>query len=49
MNKEPDERRETSAQSKRRRMLQFDSQVVDSTMFNEEMSTAFLKSNVSAG
>ena len=46
MNKEPEVIRETSSQLKRRRMLQFDSQVVDSAFCNEDISTVFLKSNV---
>ncbi|XP_021661638.2 protein XRI1 isoform X2 [Hevea brasiliensis] len=42
MHKEPDEHKETSSQLKRRRMLQFDTQAVDSHFCNEEMSSMFL-------
>lgn len=49
MNKEPEERRDTSSQVKRRRMLDFKPQAVDSSLYGEEMSSAFLKSNVSSG
>ncbi|KAI9174112.1 hypothetical protein LWI28_012133 [Acer negundo] len=45
MSKEPKERRETSSQIKRRRMLQFDSQVVDNSLCCDELPSAFLKSN----
>ncbi|KAK3219642.1 hypothetical protein Dsin_013612 [Dipteronia sinensis] len=45
MSKEPKERRETSSQVKRRRMLQFDSQVVDNSLCCDELPSAFLKSN----
>ncbi|KAJ8899342.1 hypothetical protein K2173_018316 [Erythroxylum novogranatense] len=45
MNKEPEERRETSSQLKRRRMLHFDTQETDSILCNEEMKSAFFKSN----
>ncbi|KAK9282483.1 hypothetical protein L1049_005401 [Liquidambar formosana] len=44
MIKEPEECRETSSQVKRRRMLQFNNQVIDPPFCNEEMSSAFLKS-----
>lgn len=47
MQKEPEEYKETSSQLKRRRMLQFDTQVIDSPFCNEEMSSVFL-SNVNA-
>ena len=49
MSKEPKERRETSSQVKRRRMLQFDNQAVDNSLCCDELPYAFLKSNVSAG
>ncbi|OAY34771.1 protein XRI1 isoform X2 [Manihot esculenta] len=42
MQKEPEEYKETSSQLKRRRMLQFDTQVIDSPFCNEEMSSVFL-------
>ncbi|KAK4844127.1 hypothetical protein QYF36_016816 [Acer negundo] len=45
MSKEPKEGRETSSQIKRRRMLQFDSQVVDNSLCCDELPSAFLKSN----
>lgn len=45
MQKEPEERKETFSQLKRRRMLQFDTQAVDSPFCNEEMLSVFL-SNV---
>ena len=47
MSKEPEECRETSSQVKRRRMLQFNSQAMDPS--HEQKSSAFIKSNVSAG
>ncbi|MED6187132.1 hypothetical protein PIB30_073477 [Stylosanthes scabra] len=43
--KEVEELRETSSQFKRRRMLQFNMQDSDLSLFNEEMSSAFLKSD----
>lgn len=49
MSKEPKDCRETYSQIKRRRMLQFDTQVVDSSLCSDEMPSPFLKSNVSAG
>ncbi|KAK1577647.1 hypothetical protein Q3G72_023539 [Acer saccharum] len=45
MSNEPKERRETSSQVKRRRMLQFDSQLVDNSLCCDELPSAFLKSN----
>lgn len=48
MNKGPIEFKETSSQVKRRRMLQFDNQVADSSLCCNEMPSAFLKLNVSA-
>ncbi|OAY32800.1 protein XRI1 isoform X2 [Manihot esculenta] len=42
MQKEPEERKETFSQLKRRRMLQFDTQAVDSPFCNEEMLSVFL-------
>ncbi|KAJ9169759.1 hypothetical protein P3X46_017915 [Hevea brasiliensis] len=42
MQKEPEEQKETSSQLKRRRMLQFDTQAVDSPFCNEEMPSLFL-------
>ncbi|XP_059660292.1 protein XRI1-like isoform X2 [Cornus florida] len=44
MNKESGQCRETSSQIKRRRMLQFDDQILDIPICNEEMSSTFLKS-----
>ncbi|XP_039049699.1 protein XRI1-like isoform X2 [Hibiscus syriacus] len=44
MSKEPEEKREASSQAKRRRMLQFDTHVIDSSLVCEEMPSAFLKS-----
>ncbi|XVF32188.1 hypothetical protein REPUB_Repub17cG0060500 [Reevesia pubescens] len=44
ISKEPEDKREISSQVKRRRMLQFDSHAVDSSLFCEEMPSAFLKS-----
>ncbi|WCJ38049.1 x-ray induced transcript 1 [Euphorbia peplus] len=43
--KEPDEYREASSQLKRRRMLQFDTQAIDSPLCNEDISSVFLQSN----
>ncbi|KAJ0112710.1 hypothetical protein Patl1_02556 [Pistacia atlantica] len=45
IDKEPIERRETSSQAKRRRMLQFDTEVADSSLFSNEMPSAFLAPN----
>ncbi|GLU07930.1 hypothetical protein SLE2022_248680 [Rubroshorea leprosula] len=45
ISKQSMEQRETYSQVKRRRMLQFDNDVVDSPSGNGEMSSAFLKSN----
>ncbi|KAJ4712090.1 Protein XRI1 [Melia azedarach] len=45
ISKEPKERRETSSQIKRRRMLQFDTQIADSSLCSDETPSAFLKSN----
>ncbi|CAI0561083.1 unnamed protein product [Linum tenue] len=45
MNKELQECRETSSQLKRRRMLQYDTELLASPYCDEEMSSAFLKSN----
>ncbi|XP_022769896.1 protein XRI1-like isoform X2 [Durio zibethinus] len=42
--KEPEDKRETSSQVKRRRMLQFDTHAVDSFLICEEMPSTFLKS-----
>ncbi|XP_028097459.1 protein XRI1-like isoform X3 [Camellia sinensis] len=44
MNKELQHCRETSAQVKRRRMLQFDNEILDSPLCNEDISSVFLKS-----
>lgn len=44
MSKEPKDCRETYSQIKRRRMLQFDTQVVDSSLCSDEMPSPFLKS-----
>uniref|UniRef100_A0A5B6YJI6 Putative X-ray induced transcript 1 n=1 Tax=Davidia involucrata TaxID=16924 RepID=A0A5B6YJI6_DAVIN len=44
MDKESEQCRETSSQVKRRRMLQFDTQVLGAPLCNEEMSSTFLKS-----
>ncbi|MBA0733069.1 hypothetical protein Gogos_017114, partial [Gossypium gossypioides] len=44
ISKESEEKRETASQVKRRRMLQFDTHAVDSSLFCEEMPSAFLKS-----
>ncbi|XWS47231.1 hypothetical protein CRYUN_Cryun14cG0134700 [Craigia yunnanensis] len=45
ISKEPEDKRETSSsQVKRRRMLQFDTHAVDSSLFCEEMPSAFIKS-----
>jgi len=46
MNKEPEERRETCFQFKRRR-LQFDTHLADSPFCDEDLTSVFLKSNVS--
>lgn len=46
MNKEPEEQRETCSQFKRRR-LQFDTHVEDSPFCDEDLTSVFLKSNVS--
>ncbi|XP_044485017.1 protein XRI1-like [Mangifera indica] len=46
VNKGPIEFKETSSQVKRRRMLQFDNQVADSSLCCNEMPSAFLKLNV---
>ncbi|KAK2998255.1 hypothetical protein RJ639_024360, partial [Escallonia herrerae] len=43
-NKDPGLFRETSSQVKRRRMLQFDTEILDAPFCNEEMSSPFLKS-----
>ncbi|KAK8573306.1 hypothetical protein V6N13_100108 [Hibiscus sabdariffa] len=43
MSKEPEEKREASSHAKRRRMLQFDTHVIDSSLVCEEMPSAFLK------
>ncbi|OMO90733.1 hypothetical protein CCACVL1_07304 [Corchorus capsularis] len=43
-NNDPEDRRETSSQIKRRRMLQFDTNASDSSLICEEMPSAFLKS-----
>ena len=48
-NKEPEEQRESFSQVKRRRMLQFDTEAMDSSLSNEDLSSSFLKSNVCAG
>lgn len=48
VSKEPKERREFSSQVKRRRMLQFDSQISDSSLYSNELSSTFLKSTVSS-
>ncbi|KAH9654909.1 protein XRI1 [Citrus sinensis] len=45
MSKETKDCRETYSQIKRRRMLQFDTQVVDSSLCSDEMPSPFLKSN----
>ncbi|KAH9775574.1 protein XRI1 [Citrus sinensis] len=45
MSKDPKEHRETYSQAKRRRMLQFDPQVLDSSLCCDEMPSAFQKSN----
>ncbi|KAF5741272.1 protein XRI1 isoform X3 [Tripterygium wilfordii] len=45
INKEPEQRREASSQVKRRRMLQFDTEVVDSLFCSEEIPPVFIKSN----
>ncbi|KAA3459278.1 protein XRI1-like [Gossypium australe] len=44
ISKESEEKRETASQVKRRRMLQFDTHAVDSSLICEEMPSAFLKS-----
>ncbi|MBA0675044.1 hypothetical protein Goari_016609 [Gossypium aridum] len=44
--KELEEKRETSSQVKRRRMLQFDTHVVDSSLICNEMPSALLKPRV---
>ncbi|XP_004290201.1 PREDICTED: protein XRI1 [Fragaria vesca subsp. vesca] len=44
-NKEPEEQRESFSQVKRRRMLQFDTEAMDSSLSSEDLSSAFLKSN----
>ncbi|GMI73494.1 X-RAY INDUCED TRANSCRIPT 1, X-RAY INDUCED TRANSCRIPT [Hibiscus trionum] len=44
MSKEPEGKREASSQAKRRRMLQFDTHEIDSSLVCEEMPSAFLKS-----
>ncbi|XP_065876449.1 protein XRI1 isoform X3 [Euphorbia lathyris] len=46
--KEPEEYREASSQLKRRRMLQFDNQAIDSPLCNEDISSVFLQSNEGA-
>ncbi|XP_038702958.1 protein XRI1 isoform X1 [Tripterygium wilfordii] len=45
INKDPEQCREASSQVKRRRMLQFDTEVVDSLLCSEEIPSVFLKSN----
>lgn len=47
-NKEPEEQRESFSQVKRRRMLQFDTEAMDSSLSSEDLSSTFLKSNVCA-
>lgn len=47
MSKGTEECRESFSQMKRRRMLQFPNKDMDSSLCSEEMSSAFLKSNVS--
>ncbi|XP_022758676.1 protein XRI1-like isoform X2 [Durio zibethinus] len=44
ISKESEDKRETSSQVKRRRMLQFDTHAVDSSLVCDEMPSAFLKS-----
>ncbi|KAA8550617.1 hypothetical protein F0562_002301 [Nyssa sinensis] len=44
MDKESEQCRETSSQVKRRRMLQFNTEVLDVPLCNEDMSSTFLKS-----
>lgn len=48
LNKEAQECRASSSQVKRRRMLQFNTQPVESSFCSEETSSSFLKSNVCA-
>ncbi|KAH7517552.1 protein XRI1 [Ziziphus jujuba] len=45
LNKESEECREPYSQVKRRRMLQFNTQAMESPLCSEEMSSSFLKSN----
>nr|DAD23973.1 TPA_asm: hypothetical protein HUJ06_025436 [Nelumbo nucifera] len=47
VNKELEEYREPTSQTKRRRMLQFNTQVIDPCFCNEELPSAFVKSKVS--
>lgn len=47
--KEPEEQKESYSQVKRRRMLQFDTEAMDSSLSSEDLSSSFLKSNVCAG
>lgn len=44
-NKEPEEQKESYSQVKRRRMLQFDTEAMDSSLSSEDLSSSFLKSN----
>ncbi|XP_050364716.1 protein XRI1 isoform X2 [Argentina anserina] len=44
-NKEPEEQKESFSQVKRRRMLQFDTEAMDSSLSSEDLSSSFLKSN----
>ncbi|KAK9020478.1 hypothetical protein V6N11_010502 [Hibiscus sabdariffa] len=44
ISKEPEEKKETYSQAKRRRMLQFDTHVIDSSLVCEEMPCTLLKS-----
>ncbi|XP_039046285.1 protein XRI1-like [Hibiscus syriacus] len=44
MSKEPEDKREAPSKAKRRRMLQFETHVIDSSLVCEEMPSALLKS-----
>ncbi|CAL5337135.1 unnamed protein product [Camellia sinensis] len=48
MDKELQQCTEMSSQVKRRRMLQFDNEILGSPLCNEEISSVFLKSKVCA-
>ena len=46
-NKKSEESRETQSQAKRRRMLQFTAQDMETSLCNEDLSSRFLKAHVS--